>query len=115
MNTANAKGVESVDPCKVPIFLNGERVYTVPEIQFDISQGDLIVCNGLVVVADLIENYCRTIGFTQTDNALLPVTFFYDDDTPIYIEIKTRADGSKVCLVTQDSAPYVEPGLGSLA
>ncbi|WDL98453.1 hypothetical protein [Alicyclobacillus sp. ALC3] len=101
VNPASRNEVEVDPPCKATIFYDGERVYSVPRIEFDLSR-DVIISNGQVIVADYIEDYCGTIGFWQEDNAALPVTFFYDDETPIYINIRTRQGGSKVCVIEQD-------------
>ncbi|MCL6454011.1 MAG: hypothetical protein K6T78_10420 [Alicyclobacillus sp.] len=107
VSDARAKAVQA-DLCRVPIFLNGERVDSVPEIHFDRVRGDLVICNGMVIVADLIEDYCGTVGFTNTEDPLLPAAFFYDDQTPIYIDVATKEDGSRVCTVRQNSMSYDE-------
>lgn len=96
----NAKEVEMASPCKAKIYYHGERVTFVPRIEFDLSR-DRIISNGQLIVADYIDDYCGTVGFWQKDNAALPVAFFYDDETPIYIDVQMRPSGSKVCVIEQ--------------
>jgi DNA-dependent RNA polymerase auxiliary subunit epsilon len=58
-----------------------------------------VIANGQVVVADYIEDYFGNIGFYQNDNDALPITFLFDEKTPIYIEVRTKSAGSRVCVI----------------
>ncbi|WP_379969600.1 hypothetical protein [Ectobacillus sp. sgz5001026] len=98
--TSDAVEVFPEEPSKVPIFLNGERIVSVPRIDFNMGE-DLIVSNGHIMVADYIEDYCGTIGFFQQENPHLPISFPLDEQNPIYIDVIMRDDGSKVYVFEQ--------------
>ncbi len=98
---SNAVEVFPEEPSKVPLFFNGEKVASVPRIDFNIEE-DLIISNGHIMVADYIEDYCGNIGFYQKENPHLPISFPLDDQNPIYIHVIMKEDGSKIYVFEQE-------------
>ncbi|MFY0544977.1 hypothetical protein [Brevibacillus sp. H7] len=99
VNTGQAEIVDMVKK-KPVIILNGRRIDTVPRIDFDLSK-DLILSNGQFIVADYLDDYCGNIGFYSASDPAIPVSYYLDNDTPVYIQIDEGADGSKICVVKQ--------------
>jgi hypothetical protein len=99
VNTGQAEIVD-MDEKKPVIILNGRRMDTVPRIDFDLSK-DLIISNGQFIVADYMDDYCGNIGFYSASDPAIPVSYYLDNDAPVYIQIDVGADGSKICVVEQ--------------
>ncbi len=101
VNSADAKDVTFEPPCEAIIFFNGERVNSVPFIEFN-RRTDIVVSNGQLVVADFIEDWCGNIGIFQNENVAIPVSFLLDNKTPVYMNMRTKPDGSKLCVIEQE-------------
>lgn len=100
VNTGQAE-IADMDKKKPVIILNGRRMDTVPRIHFDLSK-DLIISNGQFIVADYMDDYCGNIGFYSVSDPVIPVSYYLDSDTPVYIQIDEGEDGSKLCVVEQE-------------
>lgn len=99
VNTNHAKNIDlESNNKKLRIVLNGKSIEHIERLNFDLTK-DLIIVNGSVMVADYIDEYCDTIGFYNSDDDLLPVSFILYEDTNVNINITTKEDGSKICIV----------------
>lgn len=80
------------------IKLNGEILEEVPYIEIN-QPNDILISNGNLIVADYIDEYCGGIGIYRNDDPCIPVAFFLDNNTTIEIEIYTKEDKSKICVI----------------
>jgi len=100
-NTGIAKEVNLEENSKkVIVFLNEKKINNFSRINFDLSM-DYVICNGIFIVADYLDEYCETIGFYTESDSNLPIAYFLDYDSPIYITLEEKQDGSKICIIEQ--------------
>lgn len=90
INTANSKPRDSTVP-KSKIFLNGEEIDYVPEFDISVEQ-DLIISNGHIMVANYIGDYFGCIGFYEEKDYPLPISWIFDKNTTVYIEIYEKEE-----------------------
>jgi hypothetical protein len=80
------------------IKINDRIVDKIPRIEFDMSK-DIVLSNGNFIVADYIDEYCGSIGFYKEEDNSIPIVFFLDHETMIDIQIISKEDDSKICIV----------------
>ena len=90
IDTGASKTRDSILP-KSRIFLNNEEIDYIPEIEISPGQ-DLIISNGHIMVANYIGDYCGCIGFFEYETDYLPISWIYDKETTVYIDIHEKEE-----------------------
>lgn len=80
------------------IILNGQLVNEIPRIDFERDK-DFLISNGNLIIADYIDDYCGGIGIYRHEDTSLPIVFFIDTNTTVYIDLYEKEDGSQVCII----------------
>ena len=86
------------------IIYNNVPIDHIPVLFFKKSE-DVVISNGNVILCDYIAPYKdMSLGFYQglyePNIESIPISFLLDMDTPIYISVQMRLDGSKFCVIT---------------
>jgi len=87
----------TADEPELEIYLNGERIYEIPRIEFE--QENLIVCNGTFLVADYMDDYFGCIGFFDSRDETLPVAWIQDKNTIVHIELQENDEFGQICIL----------------
>lgn len=87
----------TADEPELEIYLNGERIYEIPRIEFE--QENLIICNGTFLVADYMDDYFGCIGFYDLRDDTLPVAWIQDKNTIVHIELQENDEFGQVCIL----------------
>lgn len=111
INTVASKSRTSIKP-KSKIVLNDEEIDYIPEIEIS-PYHDLIISNGNIIVANYIGNYFGCIGFYLDKEDDFPVSWIYDKDTTVYIDIH-EDKGKKIIMIDHNYAICLEDLYDSL-
>lgn len=101
VNPGSSKYRNSIQP-KSKIFLDDEEIDYIPEIEIELSK-DLIIANGHIMVANYIGDYFGCIGFFEEKHHSLPISWIYDENTTVFINIYNE-DDRKIVIVEHSYA-----------
>lgn len=105
INTSTSKIRDTIKPIS-KIVLNGQEIDYMPEISIN-PANDLIICNGNIMVAKYIGDYMGVMGFYGEEGDSLPISWIYDKETMIYIDIH-GGEGDKIISIDYNYAIDLE-------